>query len=151
MKSELHGEEESDMLTSLQSMQKDIVDTFPAFTEYSMADKKDSLYNLLEAFAFYRPDVGYVKGMAHLATVLLMYCDEYMAFSCFINLIHSHHFLSFFRGVMREIEWRIRFFDEVFKKEIPNLYTHFKALDLSTEMFLLDWFLSLFSMYCLNI
>jgi GTPase-activating protein len=46
---------------------------------------------------------------------------------------------------MRHIEWRIRFFDEMFEKEIPNLFKHFKALDVTTEMFLLDWFLSLFS------
>jgi hypothetical protein len=55
------NEEESEVFNSLKAMQKDIVDTFPAFNEYEMSSKKDSLYNILEAFVFYRPDVGYVK------------------------------------------------------------------------------------------
>jgi len=129
---------------SLKRMEQDLEELFTAFPE--VKDKKDALVNILEAFVFYRPDVGYVKGMCRLVVVLLRSCSEYQAFSCFINLTHSHHFISFFRGIMREIEWRIRFFNKVFEEELPHLYAHFKALDLSSEMFLLDWFLSLFSL-----
>jgi hypothetical protein len=45
--------------------------------------------------------------MPNILTVLLMNMDEYNAFKCFANLLHSYHFLSFFRGDMREIEWRV--------------------------------------------
>ena len=38
-------------------------------------------------------------------------------------------------------------FNQYFKKELPQLYNHFLALDISSEMFLLDWFLSLFTTY----
>ena len=71
------------------------------------------MYNVLEAFIIYRPDVRYVEDkMANLASMLLLYLDEYQAFSCFTNLLHSFHFLSFFRGDMREVEWRVHFFNE---------------------------------------
>jgi hypothetical protein len=83
--------------------------------------------------------------MSYLAVLLLHYCNEYEAFMCFINLIHSYHFLSFYKGAMRQIEWRIVFFNDMFKKELPNLFQHFMGLDLSTEMFLLDWFLTMFA------
>jgi len=43
------------------------------------------------------------KGMSHLAAILLLFLAEYDAFCCLINLTHSHHFLSFLRGDMREV------------------------------------------------
>lgn len=134
-----------EVYAALRRMENDMKETFPAFKASNVQVSEEAVTKILKAFIFYRPDVGYVKGMSHLVQVLLMYCSEYQAFSCFINLTHSYHFLTFFRGDMRHIEWRIRFFDEMFEKEIPNLFKHFKALDVTTEMFLLDWFLSLFS------
>lgn len=99
--------------------------------------------------------------MSYLAAILLIHLNEYESYRCLINLTHSNHFLSFLRGDVREvfnkmlyfmksniyikIEWRVNYFNDYFEKELPNLYQHFKALDLSTEMFLLYWFLSLFS------
>lgn len=41
--------------------------------------------------------------MSQLATILLIHMEEYDAFSCLLNLTHSHHFLSFLRGDVREV------------------------------------------------
>lgn len=41
--------------------------------------------------------------MSNLAVILLLFLGEYDAFLCLINLTHSHHFLSFLRGDMREV------------------------------------------------
>ena len=84
--------------------------------------------------------------MYHIAVVLSSQLEESQAFESFVNLTHSYHFLSFLRGEMRDIEWRVKFFDEKFKRELPNLFNHFKALDVSSDLFLLPWFLSLYSM-----
>jgi cytohesin/brefeldin A-inhibited guanine nucleotide-exchange protein len=70
---------------------------------------------------------------------------EYEAMQSFINLIHSYHFLPLFKGDMREIEWRVKFFDEQLARILPLVYNHFKALDLSSEIFLIKWFMTLFS------
>ena len=91
----------SAVFDSLKRMETDLEELFTTFPE--MKDRKEALVNILEAFVFYRPDVGYVKGMCRLVMVVLLYCTEYQAFSCFINLTHSHHFISFFRGIMREV------------------------------------------------
>lgn len=104
-----------------------------------------SLSNILHAFVYYRPDFGYIQGMGNLAAVLILYCGEYEAMQTFINLIHSYHFLPLFKGDMREIEWRVRFFDENLSRILPLVYNHFKALDISSEIFLIRWFMTLFS------
>lgn len=41
--------------------------------------------------------------MSNLAGILLIFLEEYDALCCLINLTHSHHFLSFLRGDMREV------------------------------------------------
>lgn len=107
----------------------------------------DPILNILRAFIFYRPDVGYVKGvMPNIVKILLTYLDEYTSFSCFVNLLHSHHFLQFFRGDgVREIGWRISFFDSHFARRLPLVFRHFKAIDLVTEVFIINWFLDLFT------
>lgn len=46
---------------------------------------------------------------------------------------------------MREVEWRVRFFDENLQRVLPLVFNHFKALDLSSEIFLIQWFMRLFS------
>ena len=77
-------------------------------------------------FVFYRPDIGYVKGvMMYLGSILVRYLDEYESFSCFINLLHSFHFLSYFRGDIRETEWRVKFFDELLLINNPYVFHHF--------------------------
>ncbi len=79
--------------------------------------------NILTAFIFYRPDIGYISEiMPNLLSVLLVHLDEYNSFKCFINLLHSFHFLSLFRGDMREIEWRVRFFNEYLFKIKPLVH-----------------------------
>jgi len=45
--------------------------------------------------------------MSYLAAILLTYLDEYESYSCLINLTHSNHFLSFLRGDVREVEFKM--------------------------------------------
>lgn len=53
-------------------------------------EQKRRLENVLAAFIFYRPDIGYIsESMANLAAVLVHHIDEeYTNFRCFINLLH---------------------------------------------------------------
>lgn len=44
---------------------------------------------VLEAYAMFRPDIGYVQGMAYIAATLLLYMDEYSTFVCLSNLLVS--------------------------------------------------------------
>ncbi|KAL4441362.1 hypothetical protein ABPG74_013657 [Tetrahymena malaccensis] len=116
------------------------------FSQFNAPQLK-MLENVLSAFIFYRPDVGYInEAMPNLAAVLISQLDEeYTVFKAFINLLHSYHFLTFFRGEMSEIKWRVQFFNEYLQKRMHLVLQHFKALDLSSELFLMHWFLNLFS------
>ena len=62
-----------------------------------------------------------------------------------MNLLHSYHMLSFVKSDMREVEWRVHFFDKVLEEKLPLVYQHFKALDLSSEIYIIKWMLTLFT------
>jgi hypothetical protein len=40
---------------------------------------------------------------------------------------------------------RINFFNKHFKRLLPELYKHFEAVDLTTDLYLIDWMLTLFT------
>ena len=75
--------------------------------------------------------------MGQLACMLVLHLTEFIAMKTFINLIHSYHFLPLFKGDRRELDWRIRFFDENVARILPLVYSHFRALDISSENFLM--------------
>lgn len=55
----------------------------------------DNLREVLETFCLYRPDIGYVQGMAYIAANLLRNMDAFTAFVAFSNLIvSSAHLLN---------------------------------------------------------
>jgi len=49
---------------------------------------KTSLKNILEAYAFYKREIGYVQGMSYLAGMLLLNMKEINAFISFCNLLN---------------------------------------------------------------
>jgi hypothetical protein len=55
---------------------------------------------------------------------------EFEVFSLFTNLVlttgHLPYFLS---NDIDEISWRLKFFDSMLERELPDLATHFKAIN----------------------
>ena len=53
--------------------------------------------DILLAYAFYRPDLGYVQGMSFLAGMLALHIpDTYLCFQCLANLLGSEHLYAFY-------------------------------------------------------
>ena len=82
---------------SLKLIDTDLPRTFPSLRLF---DEDGPYYNqlrtVLETFACFRPDLGYIQGMSYLAAMLCLYFqtfstkpDEntYMAFQCLANLM----------------------------------------------------------------
>jgi hypothetical protein len=93
-------------------------------------------------------DMGYVQGMSYIVSILLLYLDENKAFQSFINLLSSKSLLgrsNFHLLEKSNIDVYIHSFDYFFQRYLPLLYFHFKKQDVCSEMFLLDWHLSLFA------
>ncbi|KAH8584380.1 protein with sec7 TBC domains [Cryptosporidium sp. chipmunk genotype I] len=101
---------------------------------------------LVECFILYRPDIGYVEGMSHIAMILLLFNINLMeAFKTFTNLLHSSFFLDMFMLNHRNVKMRLDFFDMLFKELMPSLAYHFDLLSITSDTYLISWLTSLFS------
>jgi Rab-GTPase-TBC domain len=126
----------------------DLPRTFPelAFFHADGSDYEDSLREILEAFMYLRPDIGYSQGMSFLAAVLLLYIEDAAdAFACFVNmLLHKSCFLHFFRMQMPEVRIYLTMHDRFMREEMPTLHAHFKLHAVEPEMYMINWVMSLY-------
>ncbi|CAK74100.1 unnamed protein product (macronuclear) [Paramecium tetraurelia] len=106
--------------------------------------KAKELSNILHAFSNYRPDFGYIPDLIDIAVVLIKHLQEYDCFQALVNLLHQYHFLSVFQNDIRQIEWRLRFFEENLQRILPFVHNHLKAIKLETKLYLMKWFLKIF-------
>ncbi|OMJ69483.1 hypothetical protein SteCoe_32795 [Stentor coeruleus] len=107
-----------------------------------------SLSDLLKAFASYRPDIGYVQGMAYLGAIFILHQNTYSAFTSFSNLIFKSHMLkSFYSFDLPVMQEYYKVFEYYMKKKIPNVFKKFKDLEITPDMFLLEWVYTLFSRF----
>jgi hypothetical protein len=83
--------------------------------------------------------------MCYVAAMFLSYCVELDAFAAYANFLHSHHFLAFYKGQVKEIKLRINIFNDYFKSLMPELFAYFQIVDVSTDLYLIDWMLTLYA------
>ena len=104
------------------------------------------VYNIARLFFLMRPDIKYNKSLITLAYIFVLVCkDEYKSFCNLYNLICSTYTLQYYLRNEDFIDSRVKFFDELLKKNVPKISLHFKNLDISPELFLVYWFENLFS------
>lgn len=100
---------------------------------------------VLRAFVEFRPDVGYVQGMSYLAAMLLMHMEEQRAFVCLATLITIGHFPYFYTVNHIGMSAHISVFEEVLERGCPALARYFAVIGARPQMYVIDWWMSLFS------
>lgn len=132
--------------TAVSLIEWDLPRTFPTLAFFHDGGAMHTgLERVLLCFALYRPDIGYVQGMSFLVATLLLYMDEYEAFKCLANLMSRRLFCHFYGLKKKAIDAYVKCFDHYFKKFLPLLYKHLRTEDVTSEMFLMDWYLSVFT------
>lgn len=124
----------------------DLPRTFPdlAFFHQPGSAFEGSLREILEAFAYLRPDIGYSQGMSFLGAVLLLYLDTPDAFACFVNMLHQSCFLHFFRMKMPEVRLYMRVHERLLGEALPELAAHLRKEQVEPEMYLVNWVMALY-------
>ncbi|KAL6041144.1 TBC1 domain family member 14 [Balamuthia mandrillaris] len=124
----------------------DLPRTFPCLSFFQEGGPSHvPLAQVLEAYVCFRPEVGYVQGMSYLAAVLLLYLDPLPAFTCLATLLDRPLLLSFYRMDMNEIAAYTAVLNILMEEFLPNIAKHLRALEIDTNLYIMDWFLTLFS------
>ncbi|KAM7345168.1 USP6 N-terminal-like protein isoform 1-T1 [Cochliomyia hominivorax] len=116
-----------------------------AFRErYSV--KQVSLFNVLNAYSIYNPELGYCQGMACVAGVLLLYMQEEEAFwalnALIVNENYAMHglFIEGFPKLTRFLEHH----DRIMLKIMPKLHKHFMKHNVDSILYSIKWFFVVF-------
>ncbi|XP_014676975.1 PREDICTED: TBC1 domain family member 14-like [Priapulus caudatus] len=131
---------------SVELIRLDVSRTFPHLCIFQKGGPyHDLLQNMLGAYACYRPDVGYVQGMSFLAAMLLLNMDVADAFICFSNLLNRPCHRAFFRVDNTMMKAYFATYEELFEENLPKLYTHFEKLNVTADIYLIEWLYTSFS------
>ena len=74
-----------------------------------------------------------------------LYMDVHEAFSCFANLLSSHFYFDFFRLDPEKINGHLAVYDALLQECLPGLFAHFQREEVQSEMYMIDWLLTLYS------
>ena len=144
-----HARQERDMNvenSASRLIDVDLPRTFPSSLFFNRTGPfYQQTMDVLAAWAQYRPDVGYVQGMSHVAGMLVMNMDTYDAFCSFVNMMDDTFFMAFYRMDIDHILRHIRVYNLIFSHNMRDLYLHFEAEDVSPNYYLLDWFMTMFT------
>ncbi|CAJ1424735.1 unnamed protein product, partial [Effrenium voratum] len=85
----------------------DLPRTFPTLAFFCEGGPlHEDCARILEAYTFFRPDIGYVQGMSYLAAMLLLYLPPYQAFVGLCNLLNTPSVLGLYRLDERAVACR---------------------------------------------
>eukprot|EP01125_Pyxidicula_operculata_P019074 TRINITY_DN688_c0_g2_i1.p1 TRINITY_DN688_c0_g2~~TRINITY_DN688_c0_g2_i1.p1 ORF type:complete len:631 (+),score=120.61 TRINITY_DN688_c0_g2_i1:50-1942(+) len=128
-------------------IQRDLPRTFPDLQLFKNpeSDAYNQILKVLETSAALLSDIGYVQGMSYIAATLLLYMNHYETFVCFTNLISNPFLKSVCQLEHSTLARHSQLYQMIFSQYAPKLYEHFHSHNISTENFLLDWWLTLFT------
>lgn len=132
-------------------IKKDVNRTFP---EHKYFDKKYcgyfgqyALLRVLSKFASAYPEIGYCQGMNFIAGLILIVSggNEIESFCMLEAIIFHFNIGQFFSEDMPELKKALEDFDISFQKSMKQLYWHFKYNEIYEDMWVLKWFITLFT------
>lgn len=139
--SKSHGKE-----NSTECIPFDLPRTFPTLAFFREGGPLHAdLSKMLEAYGFFRPDIGYVQGMNYLAAMLLLYLEPFTAFVGLCNLLNSPSVLGLYRLDPRGVQCRARIFHDLIFAQSPALARVIQEAEQFPEMFLIDWFMTIYA------
>ncbi|KAL4461444.1 hypothetical protein ABPG74_016068 [Tetrahymena malaccensis] len=127
---------------------EDMHRTYPNFSLFDKGSQiNETLQAILEQFNHFRPDIGYVQGMAYPAAIIFLYLgDSYLTFKYFSNLIAGSEFISnLYKFKIDKIKIYVKTFEYFLSQKYPNCLKHLQKLHIQSDIFLIEWF---YTLYC---
>ncbi|TYZ65813.1 hypothetical protein PybrP1_010746 [[Pythium] brassicae (nom. inval.)] len=125
----------------------DLPRTFPSLKLFDASGPYYAfLLEVLETYACYRPDLGYIQGMSYLAALLCLHMpqDRFLAFQCLANLMVHEHLFTFYLLDAELAGVYYALFSELLSARLPALHRHLAAIGVSGSMYLMNWLQTLF-------
>ena len=128
----------------------DISRTFPNVPFFKNSDGQGQLAlgRVLRAYSVYDNQVSYCQGLAFLTGGLLLCMPERDAFCVLIRIMETHELRNLYLPGMSGLHSLSSNLSHLLAQRLPTISTHLANLSIEMEMFVTQWFLSMFAVTC---
>lgn len=128
---------------SIKQINLDIKRTYPDESYFSTGGQ-EVLRHVLMAYAKYDVELGYVQGMNFIVASLLWHASESDAFWLFVRLIEDFELREIFQLRLPGVAKHCQIIQLLTFEALPELSGQFARYQITTEMFLAEWCVTLF-------
>lgn len=128
---------------AIDEIEKDLKRSLPEYIAYQEDEGIQKLRNVLVAYSWKNPDVGYCQAMNIVVAGLLIYMTEEQAFWCLCNMCELY-VPGYYSKTMYGTLLDQRVFEAMVEERMPDLWKFITSNDIQLSVVSLPWFLSLF-------
>nr|XP_033776080.1 TBC1 domain family member 2B [Geotrypetes seraphini] len=125
----------------------DLMRTLPNNKHYSSPTSEgiQKLRNVLLAFSWRNPDIGYCQGLNRLAAIALLYLDQEDAFWCLVTIVEVFMPRDYYTKTLLGSQVDQRVFKDLIAEKLPRLHVHFEYYKVDYSLITFNWFLVVFA------
>ena len=128
---------------AIEEIEKDLKRSLPEYLGYQTEEGIQRLRNVLTAYSWKNPDVGYCQAMNIVCAALLIYLTEEQAFWCLCNICDIY-VPGYYSKTMYGTLLDQRVFESFVEEKMPVLWEYIVDHNIQLSIVSLPWFLSLF-------
>lgn len=128
---------------AIEEIEKDLKRSLPEYSAYQTEEGIQRLRNVLTAYSWKNPDVGYCQAMNIVCAALLIYLSEEQAFWCLCNICDIY-VPGYYSKTMYGTLLDQKVFESFVEEKLPVLWDYIVKHDIQLSIVSLPWFLSLF-------
>ncbi|SCU97979.1 LADA_0H09736g1_1 [Lachancea dasiensis] len=128
---------------AIEEIEKDLNRSLPEYAAYQEETGISRLRNVLTAYSWKNPDVGYCQAMNILVAGLLIFMTEEQAFWCLVSIC-DNYVPGYYSKTMYGTLLDQRVFESFVEQTMPLMWEHITENDIQLSVVSLPWFLSLF-------
>ncbi|PRP73475.1 hypothetical protein PROFUN_02484 [Planoprotostelium fungivorum] len=132
---------------AIEEIEKDVLRSLPSHPFYVQeGEGTNMLRNVLKAFSWRNPHIGYCQAMNILTAVFLLYMDEEEAFwllsTICEDIIPEYYNRSLLGSTVDQA-----IFETLLEQSLPHIFKHFQTIGIPLSLISLPWFMCLYLSY----
>ncbi|XP_026537803.1 TBC1 domain family member 2B isoform X3 [Notechis scutatus] len=124
----------------------DLLRTLPNNKHYASPASEgiQKLRNVLVAFSWHNPEIGYCQGLNRLAAIALLYLEQEDAFWCLVAIVEVFMPRDYYTKTLLGSQVDQRVFKDLMNEKLPRLHAHFEQHRVDFSLITFNWFLVVF-------
>ncbi|XP_068737715.1 TBC1 domain family member 2B-like [Montipora capricornis] len=131
---------------AVKQVELDLLRTLPNNKHYEKMDSDGTakLREVLLAYSWHNPDVGYCQGLNRLVAIALLYLTEEESFWCLVAIVEHLIPKDYYSKTLIASQADQRVLRDLLTEKLPRLNAHFEALNVDLSLVSFNWFLTVF-------